>query len=142
MSIFPFLQPQIFAAASNTALPPYCDVKWDYVRDVPVFSGGEPVLVTGIEAVMGWAWRALHTERYQHPVYSWDYGCEISDLIGQNWTRGAKEAEAARYIRECLTANPYITGVDDIRAQFADGVLTLSCTVRIIYGDERLEALI
>ncbi|MFQ7857276.1 MAG: DUF2634 domain-containing protein [Flavonifractor plautii] len=47
------------------ALPLYWDVDMDYDKGVPRFSGGEPVLASGLEAVKGWAWRALHTERYR-----------------------------------------------------------------------------
>ena len=56
------------------ALPLYWDVDMDYDKGVPRFSGGEPVLASGLEAVKGWAWRALHTERYRWSPFSWDYG--------------------------------------------------------------------
>lgn len=38
------------------ALPLYWDVDMDYDKGVPRFSGGEPVLASGLEAVKGWAW--------------------------------------------------------------------------------------
>ena len=65
------------------ALPLYWDVDMDYDKGVPRFSGGEPVLASGLEAVKGWAWRALHTERYRWSPFSWDYGCELESLVGQ-----------------------------------------------------------
>ena len=58
-------------------LPLYTDVRMDYDAGVPVWSGGEPVLVSGLEAVKGWAWRAVDTARYRFSHFSWSYGCEL-----------------------------------------------------------------
>lgn len=92
------------------ALPLYWDVDMDYDKGVPRFSGGEPVLASGLEAVKGWAWRALHTERYRWSPFSWDYGCELESLVGQPYRADTRLSEAVRYVREALTVCPYITG--------------------------------
>lgn len=135
MDLFPSIQPQ---AAAETTLPLAREVNWDYARDTPVFSGGEPVIVTGLDAVMVWAWKALHTERFRWPIYTRDYGCEARSLIGQPYTEELKVSEAARYVRECLDINPYITGVTDVSTAFAGDRLTISCTVVTIYGEAKL----
>jgi len=134
--IFPFLQPE--AVTAETTLPLAREIKWDFARNVPVFSGGVPVEVTGREAVAVWAWKALHTERFRWPVYTWDYGCEARSLIGQAYTEELKESEAARCVRECLLINPYISDVTDVTTDFADGLLTISCRLVTIYGEETL----
>jgi hypothetical protein len=134
--IFPFLQPE--AVTTDAALPLAREIKWNFDNNVPVFSGGVPVEVTGIDAVAVWAWKALHTDRYRWPVYTWDYGCEARSLIGQAYTEELKESEAARCVRECLLINPYITDVADITTDFADGLLTISCRLVTIYGEETL----
>ena len=36
------------------------------------------------EAVKQAVFKILNTERYQHIIYSWDYGIETIDLYGQN----------------------------------------------------------
>jgi hypothetical protein len=133
MNLFPIIQPQISEA--ETKLKLYKEVKWDYINNIPVFSNGSPVIVSGKEAVLVWAWKALHTSRYRHEVYTWDYGCEVESLIGQPFTEELKQSEAARYIRECLLVNPYITGVNDIEVTFDEDVLNISCTIETIYGE-------
>ena len=52
--LFPIFQT---AAPEGTAqaLPLYWDVDMDYDKGVPRFSGGEPVLASGLEAVKGWS---------------------------------------------------------------------------------------
>lgn len=140
-SIFPFIQPQIYTSEDLPAeneLPLYADVAWDFESGKPVFVRGEPKIVTGLPAVMSWAWRALKQERFINEIYSWNYGNEIMSLIGQQWLQETKLAEAVRYIRECLMVSPYITGVKNVFAAFEDGLVTISCTVQTIYGEATL----
>lgn len=138
--IFPFLQPDLYAGQAAGAAEAYRDVKWDYAGDKPVFSStGEPVIVEGLPAVMSWAWRALHTERFLSEIYSADYGNEILNLAGQQWIREVKEAEALRYVRECLQQHPNVRDIANGAASFADGLLTLRCSVICDYGSAQLE---
>ena len=60
MDIFPFIQP---AAQEEESLPLCRETKWNFTEDKPVFKNGEPVIVTGNEAVKVWIWNALKTER-------------------------------------------------------------------------------
>lgn len=137
MSLFPMVQPQL--EVTEEELPVYRETAWDYREDRPVFQNGSPVMVEGLEAVKVWAWNALKTERFRHPIYSWDYGCELEALIGQAYTEALKRAEAARYVKECLLINPYITEVTNIAVAFEDGRLSISCSVRTIYGAFEIE---
>lgn len=135
---FPFVQPQVYTEIEEQALPLYTDIRWDFFNDKPVFVRGEPVVTTGLQAVMSWAWRALKQERFLNEIYTWNYGNEIMTLIGQQWLRETKLAEAIRYIRECLMVSPYITGATDVAVVFDDGLVTLSCTIQTIYGEDTL----
>lgn len=36
-----------------------------------------------LEAIKQSVYLILNTERYRHPIYSWNYGIELADLIGQ-----------------------------------------------------------
>lgn len=137
-TLFPVIQPQ--AAAVETTLPLCREVKWDFDRGVPVFRRGEPVAVEGAEAVAVWAWLALHTERFRYEIYTWAFGNELESLIGQPYTGALKLAEARRYVRETLEINPYIKDVGDIAVDFADGRLSISCTVETIYGKREVRA--
>lgn len=133
MNLFPIIQPQ--ASEEETELALYKEVKWDFVNDIPVYVNGAPVIVSGKDAVLVWAWKALHTPRYRHEIYTWDFGNEAESLIGQPITEELKQSEAARYVRDCLIVNPYITDVSDITVSFTGDVLNISCTIETIYGE-------
>lgn len=134
MSLFPFIQPEITIKVEP--LPMAREIAWDFERDLPILKNGEPVFCEGAEAVAVWAWNALHTVRYRHEIFTWDYGCELESLIGQPYSAATKKAEAIRYVREALTVNPYITEVNDIRVEFdGKGLLSVSCRIRTIYGE-------
>lgn len=133
MTLFPSIQPEMVASSSTATL--YCEVKWDFEKNVPVFKNGSPAEVTGKDAVLVWAWKALHTPRFRHEIYTWDYGNETDNLIGQPFTEELKQAEAVRFVRECLLINPYVTDVTDISVVFADGSLKIACTLSTVYGE-------
>lgn len=137
MSIFPTIQPKPTAStpSQTQTLPMAEEVMWDFERNVPVFRDGWPLSVTGREAVKVWIWKALHTKRFIHAIYSYNYGCDIYRLIGQTYTLQLKETEAARYIRECLLINRYITAVRNVDVTFNAAKLTIACTVDTIYGE-------
>ena len=129
------IQPAADAPGETEALPLARETAWDYENDVPVFRRGEPVTVTGKEAVKVWIWNAIHTERYRYEIYSWAYGSEFHSLIGQAYTPNLKTAEAPRFLKECLLVNPYITAVNNITVDFADSRLTVTGTAMTVYGE-------
>lgn len=135
MSIFPSAAAATDAAVKVPELPLCREVAWDFSAQRPLWRLGEPVIVTGKEAVKVWIWKALHTARYCHEIYSWDFGAEFESLIGQAYTPTLKEAEAPRYLKECLLINPYILAVKNIAVSFADDTLTVTGTAETIYGE-------
>ena len=135
MSIFPMIQPPENTAGVTQTLPLAREVAWDYKNDVPIYRRGEPVTVTGKEAVKVWIWNAIHTERYRYEIYSWAYGSEFHSLIGQAYTPNLKTAEAPRFLKECLLVNPYITAVNNITVEFAGSRLTVTGTAMTVYGE-------
>lgn len=140
MSIFPMIQPETDESGQAKTLPLAREAAWDYENDAPVFRRGEPVTVTGKEAVRVWIWNAVHTERYRHEIYSWAYGSEFHSLVGQAYTEALKTAEAPRYLRECLLVNPYITAVSGITVEFAGDRLTVAGTAETIFGEVPINA--
>lgn len=133
MSIFPMIQPP--AETEEAALPLCKEAAWDYERHVPIWRRGEPVVVTGKEAVKVWIFKALHTPRFKYEIYTWAYGSEFESLIGQAYTPQLKQSECARYLRECLLINPYITSVTNIETDFQASTLTVACVAHTIYGE-------
>ena len=122
----------------NRELPLYRECAFDFSNGQPIFLHGSPVVVTGREAVAVWAYKALSTPRARHEIYSWNFGNECDDLIGQHYSEDLKEAEAERYVRECLLANPYITAIDDLEVNFSAGKLSISGRITTIYGEVEL----
>lgn len=92
-------------------------------------------IVTGLEAIRMWVYLAMRTPRYQHLIYSWDYGNEIEDLIGQSVTQEYLDTEIPRIIIDCLAINPYIKSISEIELTFKDDKLTGSFTINTDYGE-------
>lgn len=138
MSIFPFMNIEdIESNIENSIdeLPMYYEVGWDYLKDEPLIENNEFVIVEGNNAIKVWIYKAIKTVRYQYPIYSWDYGCEISSLIGQKYTKGLTKSEAERYIKEAILINQYITDVKIIDINFSEDILSVSIQVDTIYGE-------
>ncbi len=137
-SLFPLLDLETPSTVATDQL--YRDVLWDCEKNQPVWRDGNPVWVTGAEAVQSWTARALHTIRRSSDVFSADFGCDLASLAGQPYTEAVRQSEAARTIRECLTINPYIRDVQQISVDFSESTLHLSCTVQTVYGEVTINA--
>ena len=134
--LFPLFQtaPQVGAQA----LPLLRDVAMDYDRGIPRFAGGDPVIVSGLEAVKGWAWRALQTVRYRDSCFSWDYGCELALLVGQPYDQDTRRSEAVRYVREALEVCPYITSAQAEVEGLEGSVLRIRVQMTTVYGGSEI----
>lgn len=136
MDIFPAMQPEIYDLEDE--MPLYQDVDWDFEANKPIFRNGDPVIVTGHRAVMGWAYRALQTVRGMYEIYTMDYGSEVDSLYGQGWSAELSAVEAERYVVECLKINPYIIDITDVDVIFELDVLHIACTVITLYSEEKI----
>ena len=134
MNIFPFISPPPNLEESNN-FPLYREVAWDFKKNEPIIENGEFKIVEGNEAIKTWVYLALLTPNKQYPIYSWDYGTEVKELIGKNYTKALTKAEAQRLIEECLIINPYIVEVQVIDAIFKENTLTCDIKITTIYGD-------
>lgn len=70
-------------------------------------------IVEGYDALLVWVWLALQTPRYRYYIYSENYGQEYEDLIGKSYSTELTDSELERMTEECLTENPYITGIEN-----------------------------
>ena len=135
MSLFPLIsEPDTGELVGSEGLPLYREVDWNFQTNKPVRRGGNPVFVTGARAVLVWAWNALHTMRFDHDVFSTDYGLDGHSLLGQAYSEEVRESEAIRIVRETLQINPYITSVSQVSVSFEGSVLHLSFKLTTIYG--------
>lgn len=94
--------------------------------------------VDGLEAMRQAVYKVLLTERYQYPMYSWDYGVELADLFGEPVSYVCPELE--RRITEALLQDGRIEGVDGFGFSFLQkGTVHVSFTVHTIFGDIKAE---
>ena len=134
MSLFPFISPPEIENI-YPEYPLYRECAWDFATDQAIFEDGSPKIVTENEAIKVWVYLALLTNNKQYPIYSWDYGSEVKELIGKDYTKALVEAEAKRLIEECLLINPYILEVEVVNTSFIDTTLTCDIKITTIYGD-------
>ena len=134
MNYIPFISPSPNLEALNE-FPVYREIAWDFQSNQPLIENGEFKIVEENEAIKVWVYLALLTNNKQYPIYSWDYGTEVKELMGKNYTKALIEAEAKRLIEECLLINPYILEVEVVNTSFVDSALTCDIKITTIYGD-------
>ena len=113
-------------------LPLYYDVQCE--NGCPIIVDGGFVTVSGLDALASWAMRAILVQRYQLPIYSTNYGCEINSLIGSEYSENFVRSESERLILECVCSNPYITGISHFSTSYIDRKLTINFRLETIYG--------
>lgn len=89
--------------------------------------------IDGLDAVVQSAFMALQTARYQHLIFSWQYGSDLVTLIGKD--ADYIFSEAKRMIADALSTDTRITDVREFR--MADGVITF--TIDTIFGEKSTE---
>ena len=93
--------------------------------------------VDGIEAIRQAIYLILSTERYAYLIYSWNYGVELQELIGQPKEYALPEIK--RCITEALLQDDRITSVDDFEFTIAKKTVHVTFTVYTVIGDIELE---
>ena len=84
------------------------------------------------DALLQAVYLILSVERYQYPIYSYNYGVELLDLIGR--PKDFVMSEAKRRITEALTQDDRITSVSDWKFESTPKSLIATFTVHSIYG--------
>ena len=96
-------------------------------------------IVEGADAVLVWAWMALHTPRFRYYVYSWDYGQGFDTLIGKGYPDAYIKAELQRMVEECLTVNPYIEGIDNFGYKKEGDKVIISFRILTDFGEKGVQ---
>lgn len=137
---FPFIGTESdYVSENNNELPLYKELAWDYSTDTFIREkNGDFKVVEGKEAIKVWIYHTLHTSRYVHEIFSWDYGTELINLIGQKFTKGLTESESFRYVKEAILINEYILDVKKNSIKFNGDTLHIDITINTIYGEVRL----
>lgn len=89
--------------------------------------------VDDLQAVAQTVYLILSTERYQHIIYSWDYGVELIDLIGKPMPYIM--SELPRRITEALIQDDRIETVKDFEFEVDHKRLFTTFTVVSNVGD-------
>lgn len=88
---------------------------------------------SGIDAVIQAIYFILNTERYKHPIYSFDYGIELYDLIGKPMSY--VQSELQRRIEDALLQDDRIESCTDFEFEVVNkSTLYVTFTVNTIYG--------
>ena len=95
----------------------------------------------GLDAVGQTGFLTLNTERYQCPIYSWDYGVELNDLVGKPVSYVSSEIQ--RRVKDALCTDDRIVGCTDfVFAVSNKRKLLVRFTVLTIYGDIEAEVVV
>lgn len=77
--------------------------------------------------------KILSTEQYEYPIYSFEYGIELDNLIGND--PAYVQIELKRRIKECLMSDNRITDVYNFDFILSGDEITCSFIVNSIFGE-------
>jgi len=86
-----------------------------------------------LEALKQAIYKVLNTERYEYPIYSFNYGIELENLIGKDPVY--VQIELKRRIRECLLRDDRITEVDNFKFEVNGDEIKCTFDVHSIFGN-------
>lgn len=89
--------------------------------------------VDDIEALQQAIYKVLNTEKYEYPVYSFNYGIELENLIGKDIIY--VKIEMKRRIQECLLQDERIKSVENFQFNITGDEILCTFDVSSIYGD-------
>lgn len=90
-----------------------------------------------LEALKQSIYKVLSTEKYEYPIYSFDYGIELESLTGKDIEY--VEIELKRRIEECLIKDTRIEGVDNFIFTGSGDELICTFNVSSIFGNLTIE---
>ena len=131
----------LFSYDNETTLPRMVEVAVDFNTGQPLMeaNGGFRV-VSGLEAVRVWVWRALQPDnvRFAYSAHTGSYGNQLHLLTGRSLPEA--ESRLAGLVRETLLVCTYIKGVERFIFTREGSRLTAAFTVRTVYGDLTAES--
>ena len=135
MSLFPFATNEKISLASPA-------VTASSIREYEIdFKSGRLTgrIVEGVDALCVWAYLALKARRYRWEIYSWGYGNEVYNLIGNSYSEDYLKSESRRYMEECLLENEHITGIEDLEVSQIKDVLRIKFKMITDVGSKEVE---
>lgn len=94
----------------------------------------------GIEAMKQTIYCILNTERFEHLIYSWNYGIELKNLIGESSTYVVPELQ--RVITEALLQDDRIEEVNNFNFEIIKDKLIVTFNVITTVGEITIEKVV
>lgn len=94
----------------------------------------------GIDAMKQTIYCILNTERFDYLIYSWNYGVEIKNLIGENATFVISELE--RVIKEALLQDDRITDINEFQFEISKNQVKVNFIAITSVGDVEFEKVV
>lgn len=87
----------------------------------------------GLEAMKQAVHKILYTDRFEHLIYSWNYGIEMGAIVGKSVD--IAESELKRVVSEALLEDERIIGVDNFQFYRPDSrTLVMTFEAETAYG--------
>lgn len=86
------------------------------------------------EAIQQFIRKAIITPRYDHLVYTPNYGCEIRSLIGKGYSNPFIEAEIVRMVTEALIYDERINRIYDFEINIVNEEVYINLAVDTVEG--------
>lgn len=119
----------------NTELKLLKEYAWDFENNDFIYLNGRNIMLEGIEAIKVWIYKALKTPRYLYLAYTWDYGHDLENLIGQRYSKEFVQSEVERNLKDCLLISQYINDLNNIVVRLDKRTLLIEFTANTVYGE-------
>ena len=67
----------------------------------------------------------VESKNNNNPIYSWDYGQDLEELIGQGYETDFIKSEIERRVQECLMINEHVKGCSNFEISLINDQLQL-----------------
>lgn len=124
--------PEVAEIPASTA-PTYYGRTYRINTELNIING----YIDDINSVKQAVYLILNTERYKYPIYSWDYGVELMNLIGK--PMDYIQADLPRRINDALLVDDRIVGTNDYKYEVNGNKLHVSFIVYTNVGDLEAE---
>ena len=131
MSLFPFMTKEVDTRSIKT-IDIHKEYEYEYDFQEGKLTGK---LLEGKKALKMWIYKALFTKRYIYPIYSWNFGQDLDELIGQGYNHDLIESEVQRRVQDCLLINDKIRDCHSFEINLINDELQISFTVDTTFGE-------
>ena len=127
MSLFPFIRSD---TEQDQIIITYKEYEFDFNNNT--LTGK---ILEGKEALKMWIYKALLIPRYVYPIYTWDYGQDLDELIGQGYETDYIKSEVERKVAECLLINNKISRCHGFDINLINDTLHITFTAETTFGE-------